>query len=455
MKRIAQLLITLGTFFLMTACGGGGSSDSYTANISVGSTSHVCKSEVAANLCKAGDCSQCQCLSGCPAAPGEAITLSCLFYNDIARVPSTGCTLATTPAYWGTNHPIAWHSPKPVLKATASLQALGHVRLEAVMSDRVHAATSTGWNRTWWGKTTTWTTYHDRAWRNVNPVSVNARNIEIKAGNNVETYASRLNASNNLKIEAGDQALYYAVKNETDHNDTTFKKSSWIGIRLNKSTEHNTTRISTPMVTNLYARNGNLTSWSGGDQLYQGTIANYYSRDIQAGVGEKARADARIILEGVKTSVFHQRTKESNYVVWQKQINQGSHTETLTLPSFTGTVNTPFKAPGGITVQIPEGDFRSQIATLSAQPGMAYLNELAARSDVNWQPVKLAHDKWDYKQEGLTPAGAALLSVAVAWATGGMGANLLGTTGATTSALTNAAFASLAAQASIRLINGY
>ena len=78
-------------------------------------------------------------------------------------------------------------------------------------------------------------------------------------------------------------------------------------------------------------------------------------------------------------------------------------------------------APGVISVQIPEGDFRSQIATLSAQPGMGYLNELAARSDVNWQPVKLAHDKWDYKQEGLTPAGAALLSVAVAWATGDVG----------------------------------
>ena len=73
------------------------------------------------------------------------------------------------------------------------------------------------------------------------------------------------------------------------------------------------------------------------------------------GVAERARADARIILEGVKTEVFQQRTRESNYVVWQKQLNQGSRTETLTLPSFTGTVNTPFKAPGGITVQIPPG----------------------------------------------------------------------------------------------------
>jgi hypothetical protein len=49
-------------------------------------------------------------------------------------------------------------------------------------------------------------------------------------------------------------------------------------------------------------------------------------------------------------------------------------------------------------VQIPAGEFRSQIATLSQQPGMGYLNELAARSDLNWQPVKLAHVKWDFKQ---------------------------------------------------------
>ena len=113
-----------------------------------------------------------------------------------------------------------------------------------------------------------------------------------------------------------------------------------------------------------------------------------------------------------------------------------------------------FSAPGGISVQIPEGsEIKTQIQTLSQQPGMAYLNELSQRKDVNWQPVKLAFDQWSYKQEGLTPAGAALLGVAVAVATGGMGAELLGTTGTATSAAANAAFSSLAAQASITLVN--
>lgn len=126
----------------------------------------------------------------------------------------------------------------------------------------------------------------------------------------------------------------------------------------------------------------------------------------------------------------------------------------MMLPSFTGPQRPVFNAPGGLMVQVPAGELTSQIQTLSQQPGMGYLSELTQRTDVNWQPVKLAYDQWSYEQEGLTPAGAALLSVAVAWATGGMGADLLGQalgtnlTGAS-ALMANAAFTSLAAQASI------
>jgi filamentous hemagglutinin len=120
---------------------------------------------------------------------------------------------------------------------------------------------------------------------------------------------------------------------------------------------------------------------------------------------------------------------------------------------FYGADKPVFNAPGGLSVQIPDGNFKSQIQSLSSQPGMSYLNDLAARKDVNWQPVKLAYDSWNYQQEGLTPAGAALIGFAVAMSTGGAGANLFGATGALSQAAANAAFSSLAAQASIMLIN--
>ena len=146
------------------------------------------------------------------------------------------------------------------------------------------------------------------------------------------------------------------------------------------------------------------------------------------------------------------QTRESNYVVWQKQSGSGSTTQTFALPSFVGGVT--FQAPGGLSVQVPAGsNLNTQIQTLARQPGMSYLSSLAARSDVNWQPVKLAFDQWSYSQQGLTPAGAALVAVAVAWATSGTGAQLFGTTGTTTSLMANAAFTSLASQAAITLIN--
>jgi filamentous hemagglutinin len=195
-----------------------------------------------------------------------------------------------------------------------------------------------------------------------------------------------------------------------------------------------------------------LVSHSGGNTLLQGTqVRAGAGYAINAGVGEGARADARIILEGVKTTVQQSRTAKSDYVVWQSMSGSGSTTETLALPSFAG--GGTFSAPGGISVQIPEGDFKSQITSLSSQPGMGYLNDLAARKDVNWQAVKLAHDQWSYSQSGLTPAGAALIGLAVAAATGGAGASLMGTTGAMSTAAANAALTSLAAQASITLIN--
>jgi hypothetical protein len=44
----------------------------------------------------------------------------------------------------------------------------------------------------------------------------------------------------------------------------------------------------------------------------------------------------------------------------------------MALPMFAG--GGTFSAPGGVVVQIPEGDFKSQVQNLSRQLGMEYLN---------------------------------------------------------------------------------
>jgi len=129
-----------------------------------------------------------------------------------------------------------------------------------------------------------------------------------------------------------------------------------------------------------------------------------------------------------------------------------------------------------------QANVQNQLDTLSTQPGLGYLKDLQSNPKANWSQVQLAHDNWNYSQQGLTPAGATLLAIAVAVATSGAGSSLIGTTTAAgdyTAASTttlggmtlgstsvtgaasysalgsaiNAGFSSLASQASVALVN--
>ncbi|EQD02068.1 pre-toxin domain with VENN motif family protein, partial [Neisseria meningitidis NM3141] len=96
--------------------------------------------------------------------------------------------------------------------------------------------------------------------------------------------------------------------------------------------------------------------------------------------------------------------------------------------------------------------------------------------NVNWNQVQLAYDKWDYKQEGLTRAGAAIVTIIVTALTYGYGATAAGgvaasgsstaaaagtaatttaaaTTVSTATAMQTAALASLYSQAAVSIIN--
>jgi len=79
--------------------------------------------------------------------------------------------------------------------------------------------------------------------------------------------------------------------------------------------------------------------------------------------------------------------------------------------------------------------------------------QLADRPGVDWKAVALAHDKWDYQQEGLTAEAALMIAIAVAIVSGGTGASLVGATSTMGIAVANAGFIALTSQAAITLIN--
>lgn len=343
---------------------------------------------------------------------------------------------------------------------TVNLQALGDVRLEASSEHELYHSRTNQVKRKWYGAKTTYTTSVHRESMVASPVAILGGEINIKAGGSVHAYATDLSAigipdwySGDINVVAGDGAYYYAVRDQLDNRTTTQKTSSLWGIKFSNSTTTNSRSTLGAQVTTLQST-GSIQSLSGGDQLLQGTEATYSgTATFQVGVGEQARADARLILEGVVNSVTQSRTKESNYVIWQRQLGEGSTVETLKLPSFNGPSAPAFVGP--VLADIPAGDFTSQVQSLSQLPGMSYIGSLAQRNDVNWQPVKLAYESWQYEQEGLTAAGAALLGAAVALAMpASFGADLLGIQGGGIPALmADAAFNSLAAQAAIVFVN--
>ncbi len=302
----------------------------------------------------------------------------------------------------------------------------------------------------------------------------------------IDMYSSQLTAiDGKINIQAGGDLNFLTADDVSLNTTDISKKSSFLGVKLNKSHTTNTRNVKSELPAELNA--DYIGTKSGFDTRLKGTVFNYLE-------GAEIQAGGTITLESASTTVTETLKKESNSVVWQSMQDKGSITETAQLPSFNGPVLPTFKAAGGLSVQVPisekdvnKVELRNEILKLANQPGNAYLKELVNRKDVDWQTVLLTQKDWDYKSQGLTGAGAAIIVIivtivtmgsgsgtaAAAGAAGGaaasgttvgLGASMLGAAGVTTTAagaivpsalgaMANAAITSLAAQASVGLIN--
>ncbi len=186
----------------------------------------------------------------------------------------------------------------------------------------------------------------------------------------------------------------------------------------------------------------------------QGAILTAPKVDFVRSAGADASKPGQLILGGSTNTTQTSHTESTTTAgVYQEVSGQGETQQTLNPTQINGKVN--IAAGINTTVMIPSGELKTQVEQLSQQPGLAYIAELAKDPKVNWQQVKLAYDKWDYNQEGLTPAGAAVLAIVVAAASGGSASSLvtsMGLTGATAAAMT-AGLTTLAASASVSFVN--
>lgn len=294
-------------------------------------------------------------------------------------------------------------------------------------------------------------------WIDINPNTLTANTITLQThgtpnNSHLTVYGADMNAKNALRLTSTGHINLYAThsSHKNIHNSQT--KSRLLGIKY-KSSKTNATRLTIQALpTALKA--SYINTQSTGDTTLEGTEFNYLTHaTIQAG--------GKINLLPAVSTLDEVQNTQSASIVWQRMDNEGQNKEEAVLPSFTGISKPAFIAEGGLAVQVPQTEqdaqkraLRTQILALSENPEYAYLAELVNRQDVDWQTLLLSQKEWHHSEQGLTPAGAAILTVALAIATGPGGLGIgTGTATTMTGTLSNAALSTLVNQATISLIN--
>lgn len=344
-----------------------------------------------------------------------------------------------------------------VLQATKITAQNGDVRIEANKNIVFDSAVEQSYDRST-------TSYTKKSWggmkkkkvtintenNNVDAASVDitGKNIFIESkekspNTSIDIYSGSFIADGGkVSIRSGGNLNFFTVEESSTSKEDVTKKSSFAGIKYNKSKSNATRTQVTEMPASLKA--DYIGTKSGFDTRLVGTEFEYL-KDATIESGRKLE------LIAAKSKITDIVKKESNSIVWQSMQDKGSINETAKLPSFNGPVAPAFIAEGGLRVQVPvvsgqNNDVIAEVIKLSNQPGNEYLKDLVARKDVNWDAVKLAQESWDYKSQGLTGAGAAIIAIIVVALTYGAGTAALGTTitaaeGATTVTVAGTTFA--------------
>ncbi len=279
-----------------------------------------------------------------------------------------------------------------------------------------------------------------------------------------------------LRVEGKNNTLLYEVQNTSQSSVTTHTKTG-LGVALD------------PLGLGLsFADSDKTTTDQTASSVSVGTRL-VSTQKIEIGVGNKielrgthveapeivfqktdpSKTGELILAGSINTTQTAHTEKTETAGMWQEMKGHGSTTQTLNQTQLQGNVT--FDAALKITAQIPDSkggeQLKSQINALAASSpaGLQYLNQLAANPNVQWDKVALAHENWRYEQAGLTPAGAAILTIVVTYFTAGMGTTAVGgaaataTTSATVMGSTalatavNAGFSALASQAAVAMLN--
>lgn len=293
-------------------------------------------------------------------------------------------------------------------------------------------------------------------------LKANKINIE-SLGGNISLYGTQIQApKDQVKLKAAKDIYMITFQDQINEVNNIKKDAGFLGLEYRDSNSVGSKIINNQIPTVITGRY--IGSSSGGSTYLEGTQFNFTEGvSIKVGDGPNPSPDAKLVITSAKGLYSNIQDNSKKNTFWQSMESKGTVEELANLPKFNGPVNN-IKIEGNLSVQVPikqgeNSDVVDIINNLSNEKGYEYLKTLIDNKDsnVNWTAVELTKKNWDYKQQGLTPAGAAILTIIVTALTAGAGSSAAGALGFSTtgvaSSMAQAAITSLSTQASISLIN--
>jgi len=285
---------------------------------------------------------------------------------------------------------------------------------------------------------------------NIGSTATAGGNFTISAGKDARIKGSTVAAGNDLTVQAVGDAT---VESTADTYDYSLQATSGGGLFGGKSSisieDHRVTQ--------------NTSKLSAGGDVTIGSLAgdmSVVSSEVTAGDDITLNTPNGTLYLGARKNLVDIRIqKSSSGLMTMSSLDKGDINETVVPTLLTANGNLAIVTGNGVIVDYKDtGNLDQSIDQLSQAPGLAWMNDLRTRNDVAWNAVREVHQSWDYQSEGLSPTGALIVSLAVAVATSGAGAewavaNMGAVEGSSLAMAADAGFSTLVSQASISLIN--
>lgn len=269
-----------------------------------------------------------------------------------------------------------------------------------------------------------------------------AKDVAIKGGNVVIQAA--MNRQSVIGTTGSQNAWY-------DFGSAAILKDVGKGIKARETTA---TEVDVTTLTRTNISGANVSIAADDTLALRGTAIN---------TPGKLSLAADMWLMGTQTTEEAMRTtSQGRDLVYQVSRDKGTTDQTTNY----NLINAGKLSVTASRVQVGLGA-RDSIEQLSKQPGMGWVDQLTndpkLSDKVDWQRVDEVHKNWNYDKQGLTPEGAAVVTLVVAYFTAGAasgvggsvasGVGATGTTAVVVSGAVTAGLTALASQAGVAVIN--